>query len=259
MEPVQPSIERGSNGSRYQHKSLHRSSNLGLRLLKVLPSRLDGLIQVELWQSNGVTEYRCLSYMCGEPSDDHEISLEGCIFFVRKNLYDFLELASERYPEEPLWIDALSIDQSNDAEKAGEVRRMNVIYTGAAEVLVWLGVMDLPRAAIRWVTEQDAVEPSSLVVNTFNAVGSMDYWNRTWVTQEILLAKQLTILIGRHSFHWTDFGPPALRALGTLSSLYQLAFFWQRWTYTQSKHVDGSTCNVRVRNDMTLPFWDLFS
>jgi len=38
-----------------------------------------------------------------------------------------------------LWIDALSIDQSNDSEKGPQVAMMGAIYQLATRVIAWLG------------------------------------------------------------------------------------------------------------------------
>jgi hypothetical protein len=104
-----PTIQ-ASTTLRYKYQPLHRSSKGLLRLLRVLPSRLEGRLQVELRLCDWSTEYRCLSYMWGEPSsENHEVLLDGCLFSVRDNLYRFLELASSRYPQESLWIDAVCI------------------------------------------------------------------------------------------------------------------------------------------------------
>jgi hypothetical protein len=41
--------------------------------------------------------------------------------------------------EEPIWIDALCIDQGCNAERGHQVQRMGSIYSNAQEVFVWLG------------------------------------------------------------------------------------------------------------------------
>lgn len=41
-----------------------------------------------------------------------------------------------------LWIDALCIDQTNDNERASQVKMMGKIYTQAAAVTIWLGAED---------------------------------------------------------------------------------------------------------------------
>jgi hypothetical protein len=74
--------------------------------------------------------YSCLSYMWGESVTEYEVILNGRSFHVRKNLYQFLRMAS-RHPKHmrsALWIDAMCIDQNNDVEKGHQVKRMGDIY-----------------------------------------------------------------------------------------------------------------------------------
>jgi hypothetical protein len=76
----------------------------------------------------------------GSPLDKtHEIILNGKLFRVRENLYSFLRVAMERFPRTPLWIDAISINQEDDDEKAKQVARMPDICHVGPETLMWLG------------------------------------------------------------------------------------------------------------------------
>jgi hypothetical protein len=76
----------------------------------------------------------------GSPLDkNHEIILNGKLFRVRENLYSFLRVAMERFPRTPLWIDAISINQEDDDEKAKQVARMPDICHVGPETLMWLG------------------------------------------------------------------------------------------------------------------------
>jgi hypothetical protein len=106
------------------------------RLIRVQPQRPGSPIEIQLWHSNISTEYRCLSYMWGDQTERHEISLNGRAFRVGKNLYEFLDFATQEYIEVPLWIDAICIDQDNIAERGHQVQRMGSIYSGAQEVLI---------------------------------------------------------------------------------------------------------------------------
>jgi hypothetical protein len=120
-----------------------------IRLIKVRPNRINRLIDVAMFpvdlphrpqiSMKKVPRYKCLSYTWGEPPEDHKILVNGKVFQVRKNLFEFLELATELYPNEPLWIDALCISQIHNKEKSHQVQRMGAIYENATEVIIWLG------------------------------------------------------------------------------------------------------------------------
>ena len=69
-----------------------------------------------------VNRYFALSYTWGNGPAIHEISINGALFLVRKNLWDFLVVAQMKYPNIPFWIDQICIDQENSDEKNHQVR-----------------------------------------------------------------------------------------------------------------------------------------
>lgn len=83
---------------------------------------------------------RCLSYVWGKP-EPHDIFVNDITLSVSKNLIGFLRRL--RYgtsdPDGYIWIDAISIDQSNTDERTSQVRQMDKIYARAAVVIAWLG------------------------------------------------------------------------------------------------------------------------
>jgi hypothetical protein len=88
--------------------------------------------------------YFALSYVCGTGADDRKISVDGEAFMVKANLYNALEtlrshFRSEKAPKALLWVDAICIDQSDEQEKARQIRNMHDVFSGAQEVLVCLG------------------------------------------------------------------------------------------------------------------------
>jgi hypothetical protein len=181
-----------------------------IRLLRVSPELLDGYIQVELRQappgtvdnrpidesSELVDEeaercYRCLSYTWGEPPEGREILLNNCTFRVRDNLYEFLGRAQQSFSNENLWIDAVCIDQSNMSERERQVERMDSVYKGATEVLVWLGRFPELEFIVTYLNHP----PWSLgTIEMLEKVMIHPYWFRAWITQEIVVAKSVQII-----------------------------------------------------------------
>ena len=61
-----------------------------------------------------------------------------------RSLYNALEtlrsyFQSEKAPKALLWVDAICIDQSDEQEKARQIRDMHDVFSRAQEVLVCLG------------------------------------------------------------------------------------------------------------------------
>jgi hypothetical protein len=88
--------------------------------------------------------YDCLSYTWGEAKRSRRISINGTPLRVTENLEAALNQLRRRHNRSrgnnpAIWIDAICIDQDNEAERNEQVQRMIEIFYGAQHVLVWLG------------------------------------------------------------------------------------------------------------------------
>lgn len=155
--------------------------------------------------------YEALSYEWGKIDDesDADISVNQTKVRVRKNLYDALVELRYEQRDRNLWIDALSIDQSNVEEKNHQVGMMGDIYRGAENVIVWLGpacngsddILDLLNGL-----GPDWAEPGVLqsCLDSMNetegikltALYNRSYWSRAWVQQELYLARRFAVHCG---------------------------------------------------------------
>ncbi|PQE28114.1 ankyrin repeat-containing protein [Rutstroemia sp. NJR-2017a BBW] len=114
------------------------------RLLRVLKG-LDGdPIQCQLFESKipsseDISNYAALSYTWGSTSRPCDLIINGNKISVTKNVY--LALRDLRYREKDriLWVDALSINQSDKNEQGQQVQQMGSIYSKAERVIIWLG------------------------------------------------------------------------------------------------------------------------
>ena len=191
-------------------------------------------------------EYFALSYCWQDASSSHDtsgrdrepvfVNCQGCPFPLHDNLYNALSRLHQKFPQRLFWIDAISIDQSNNAEKVAQVQLMATIYSRAAEVLVWLGeeIVDTPhiRQAAELMgaitktlkdapeTEWRGILPSSddsvqhnnvepLVLHERELWISLvqffrrNWFTRAWVVQEVVLAKHDPIVLcGEWDLSW---------------------------------------------------------
>lgn len=84
--------------------------------------------------------YVALSYTCGQPNFSEDLLLDGNgILKITSNLA--AALLHFRYSSALRWIqvDAICINQQDNAEKTMQIPLMGGIYRGASRVLVWLG------------------------------------------------------------------------------------------------------------------------
>jgi len=169
-----------------------------IRLIRVLATRNDeGYIQCEIRHASIDDSYICLSYSWGEPGDEQCIVVNDSIMRVRNNLFDFLERAGKNdwLRKIWLWIDALCIDQANVGERNHQVQQMGRIFSCAEEVISWFGE-DKDSIAAYFVQQ---ISPSADRFNhrlddLFLKFAYAHYWNRAWITQEVQLARKVTLL-----------------------------------------------------------------
>ncbi|KAK4445246.1 heterokaryon incompatibility protein-domain-containing protein [Podospora aff. communis PSN243] len=186
--------------------------------------------------------YNCLSYCWNGPrSHDVDVAwttptrsiiLDGIETPIRSNLYNALRsLRDLGLLVEPIWVDALCINQADSGERSSQVSQMASIYSGARDVLVWLGEEEAgTRLAVESMsrlsfTPEDIIaqqvaphwqQPTdgrdfecvrkefvrckftdlqfAAMIRFF--VGNV-WFSRVWTLQEMLLARQIRFVCGR--------------------------------------------------------------
>ena len=167
---------------------------------------------------------------------------------VTENAHDALSELRWRGRSTLFWVDSVSIDQSNPVERSQQVSFMGEIFAEADRVIVWLGeddadakvVYDLSQKIARapgWTWEGEIwnqagsyilrdlesylqldfpPELGSMIQSLF-AFFSRSWFQRLWVIQEVVLAKNIWILCGGLHFDWFDFN-----TIAQLSTPYYL-------------------------------------
>jgi hypothetical protein len=177
----------------FEHKPLDETHS-SIRLV-TLSSELsaDGTIQCYVSHSTlDRASYVCLSYRWGPPGDEVRIHINGAPFYIRKNLFDFLDMV-RRMPMTFYWIDALCIDQANISERNHQVAQMGQIFSRAFLVYIWLGKSASMAPWIQhfvetkqkthfatpgsnpWMCMTEARE------SVKNCIFNNEYWSRAWV------------------------------------------------------------------------------
>jgi hypothetical protein len=194
------------------------------------------LTTVSMSDLNDAYSYLALSYTWGLETSSIPIQVDRRLVQVQENLFAALRYIQQADKFVTIWIDAICINQNDSEEKSQQVQMMREIYNKAVGVLVWLGppedysdlVMDtyerLGKKAIGagildfrasdiagWfeASEDERVNRIKGPLNDLAAKEGLnpfdrpmvpfskrDYWARTWVLQEISVARMVTILCG---------------------------------------------------------------
>ncbi|CAI0649432.1 unnamed protein product [Colletotrichum noveboracense] len=176
------------------------------------------------------------------PKEQQPIELDGRLIYVQENLYCFLKeyvywkhgLQNRPKPENgeeadgdqrelfmnPLWIDALCINQEDLDERASQVQLMKSIFRGAKRVLAWLGPPDgltedaITGLGILYMSDLGTCEggrtlsdiPGMDLVHWFAvfAFFQRTWFRRAWVTQEAASWRQnvITVIHGGRLLPW---------------------------------------------------------
>ncbi|KAN0122155.1 Heterokaryon incompatibility protein (HET) domain containing protein [Hyaloscypha variabilis] len=150
--------------------------------------------------------YKALSYCWGDANETKEIIVNGCSTKVTANLEAALRRLRVREPRTFLWIDALCINQASVKERDRQVLRMRDIYSKAESIIAWIGEEDVSTASEIAFLDSVAHGEEQVGWDMWSpcqqSILRRPYWRRTWIVQEICLAKDVQIVTGSQAFWW---------------------------------------------------------
>lgn len=210
--------------------------NTQIRLLKLhtrLPFRnVSGeLISCDI---HNVPKYHAISYTWEHgPNTQRTVLINGMGFQVRQNVYDILQRCSSYFEPQLIWLDSICINQTEQedpsipSEKTAQVCMMQEIYSKAAHVLACLG-NGPAYLAINLMFELHMVgqfmgdayltqhvggfhgrQKTDLYLRTrikaLHELLQHPWFQRIWVVQEVVAAKEVTVCYGQQLIPWTTF------------------------------------------------------
>ncbi|PMD19501.1 hypothetical protein NA56DRAFT_647209 [Hyaloscypha hepaticicola] len=182
-----------------------------------------------------VPEHHSGDVAASADDSSHDGSHITYIFKVTTNLKSALQHL--RTPTKPrvIWVEAICINQQDDAERGHQVRKMDQIYRNCSQVCIWLGDAeedsDLAMELINSITEsclapmRDNPHKEITFDSTFVPVFEQFYkdkkfachfrallsliirpwFSRLWIVQEVVLSTSKIILCGNHQADWACF------------------------------------------------------
>ena len=252
-------------------RAVYRASRLleerSIRLLTISNSTPHFVCSLRTHLLREAPPFTALSYTWGDPfapsapgsprvtnplNEDLFVTLGDTRFPIQENLARALSSLTSRGLKDPLWIDAICIDQNNPAERNSQVMLMGDIYAGAKEVIVWLGPESAADSgALRLHNEfmpalrahlgdesKDASAMRSLSLDRLLQLGILaspklleayspfrrrSWFRRAWTFQEALLASNLRYLYGENFIERHDLDDLAIYDLCSHPSVTTLA------------------------------------
>ncbi|KIM99723.1 hypothetical protein OIDMADRAFT_19757 [Oidiodendron maius Zn] len=93
-----------------------------IRLLTILPSKTSDICcSVAVQSLDKQIPYIALSYVWGDSTSQRRITCDGRALEVTENLYHAIQHLKQKQITEPLWIDAICINQRDNREKICQV------------------------------------------------------------------------------------------------------------------------------------------
>lgn len=198
-----------------------------IRLVNLLAGQEEDKIRLSLAVVDLVElpKFEALSYVVGrhDHSKSAGITHRGVVtqLPISKTLETVLIILRRKNMDRMLWIDAISINQNDQAERSAQIKKMGQIFHAASNVCIWLGpasVEEQSRDAIEFIpkmldfktldqTLKDKInKPLWLALSRLMA---RDWWQRRWMVQEMALARTATVYCGSSRVPWSDFAAAA--------------------------------------------------
>ena len=146
-------------------------------------------VSIRVGALNGDEHYQTLSYAWGEQVFDSHVMCDGIAVPVTSHLEAGLRcVRSQQLPEnKTICIDAISINQEDNAEKSSQVQLMAKIFQQSFRLLIWLGpASDEDINSLRGSIRSRATCPSSCLAMA--KLVETTWFKRRWVIQEVVLS-----------------------------------------------------------------------
>lgn len=178
-------------------------------------------------------KYVCLSYVWGDADEGPIVWLNGQHHSIRRNLHLQLPRLRANNLTQPIWCDALCINQADPRERSTQVGMMDRIFSSA--VLVVLGVDDSGMTMLQQPSQgqlQTIIEKLSndshlgylscftlndtgratssysdgIAAGQFRRLLDSSFFTRCWTVQEVVLAKDALVMGEWGVIPWSSVG-----------------------------------------------------
>lgn len=182
--------------------------------------------------------YVALSYTWGEPNFSKDLLLDGDeVLRITPSLAAALRRFRYASALRWIWVDAICINQQDDAEKTMQIPLMGKIYRRASRVMVWLGDRvqdtDLLHQTKRLVGtildphEDDALATELMVC--LSQLAGLPWFSRRWIIQELALNSNAVLCCGHAELPWAHLAPAFQLVDDKAAALKNIRLLWDLW------------------------------
>lgn len=181
----------------------------------------------DVFLSRDAPSFDALSYVWGSSDERQKIRCNGKDLHITANLYQALQQVRCVINARVIWADQICINQQDPRERGHQVALMGSIFSRAHKVLACLGGtheegrqlsafmktlakkmeaevwkygtwwrIENPYHHADWLFEGDGFR-------TLQRIFRLAYFGRTWILQELGLAKMPVVLVGKFELSWT--------------------------------------------------------
>lgn len=183
------------------------NDSTAIRILHLEPAESEGapIVGRLVHGSYVSSSYTAVSYVWGDPTPKHEITINGQSLLIASNIFQILKWLREPTHTLALWVDAICINQADTTERSTQVQGMAKVYGSADRVIACLGSktpnFDLGSSFLRQLSQVsfdqalgETLDPNNLpALEAALSLLDKPYWTRLWILQEIAVNKILCL------------------------------------------------------------------
>ena len=175
---------------------------------------------------------------------------ETSVIKVMPSVLNALRSLRQAESEVHVFLDSVCIDQGNAVEKSALLANLHLIFQDSDHVYAWLGDSDENMEIVAdfcqslGVSEADNLVKDGSLEKKWQALATVlrnPYFSRRWILQELIFAKEITLLCGQYRIPWFEFCETVFIAV----SAFEKSQYEARASFPNSFHANQCTVSTQ--------------
>ena len=191
-----------------------------IRLLELFPGENGTPLRGRMYHTSLEASeiYIAISYTWGPALKPYRLQTGHGDLPISASLYSALVRLQNRNEPVTIWVDGISINQRDEPEKVRQIGLLPDIFREAESVFGWVGeqsedshlAIEKLRSIKRPSKQKSISTFSAEVWGALSRLFSRSWFERSWIVQEVILARDLVIVCGNDKLRWDDLYQAAL-------------------------------------------------